>query len=452
MKRKILTYLPAAAAVLALFAAGCALRPAGTAAAPALPAPSAEAAAPTPEAPRTVRVEYRAGDEVLLLTEIEAGELPPEAPVPEGARIIGWTWESGEATVPGTVPLWSDTAFYAVTCPLLRGDAALFFPDEHGLFRPADVLTRAEAAAALRALLQRPEDLAETLAAWDAAPEEVLPCSEFKDLLAVLFAPDEAEAAAAELLPEGALTVTRAEAAACLARLTGRGAAEDAPYFPDVSPSRPDSAAILALAAEGTAAPEEWLVKAKDGFVWIDGYLYRIDDEGYFLQDVTEDSLYYDANGRYTCGNEELDGFVAEALVKLTLPENTRRQDLKAVYNHVKNDFSYLPRNYYASGATGWEIEEALTIFRTGKGNCYCYAGAFCALARGLGYNAVTYSGTMGNQDQPHAWTEISLDGGIYICDPEIEWNYWYLQMYTDNFMMPRESAGGWNYQAVGRT
>ena len=27
----------------------------------------------------------------------------------------------------------------------------------------------------------------------------------------------------------------------------------------------------------------------------------------------------------------------------------------------------------------------------------------------GLGYNAVAYSGTMGNQNQPHAWTEINL-------------------------------------------
>ncbi len=452
MKRKILFYLPAAAAVLAVFAAGCAFRPVGTAAEPALPSPSAEVAAATPEAPQAVRVEYRVGADVLLLTEIEAGGLPPEAPGSEDTRIIGWTWESGEATVPGAVPLWSDTVFYGVTRPLLREDAALFYPDEHGLFRPADVLTRAEAAAALRALLQRPDDLAETLAAWDAAPEEVLPCSEFKNLLAGLFAPDEADAAAAEFLPEEALTVTRAEAAACLADLTGRTPAEDTPYFPDVSPSRADSGAILALTGGSPLSREDLLAQAKDGFVWIDGYLYRIDDEGWFLQDITEDSLYYDANGRYTCGNTELDDFVAEALVKLTAPEKTRREDLKAVYNHVKNDFSYLPRNYYASGATGWEIDEALTLFRTGKGNCYCYAGTFCALARGLGYNAVTYSGTMGNQDQPHAWTEISLDGGIYICDPEIEWNYWYLQMYTDNFMMPRESAGGWNYQAVGRT
>ncbi len=133
-------------------------------------------------------------------------------------------------------------------------------------------------------------------------------------------------------------------------------------------------------------------------------------------------------------------------------PDAARLDDLKAIYYHVKNDFQYLTRNYYDSGATGWDIDEALTIFRTNKGNCYCYAGAFCALARGLGYNARTYSGSIGIENQPHAWTEITLDGKIYICDPEIEMNYWLLQMYTDNFMMLRENSLSWNYQSVGRT
>ena len=133
------------------------------------------------------------------------------------------------------------------------------------------------------------------------------------------------------------------------------------------------------------------------------------------------------------------------------MPEQPRLEDLRALYLHVKNDFSYLVRNIYDSGATGWDIEEALTMFRTGKGNCYCFTGAFCSLARGMGYNARTWSGTMGTRNQPHSWTEITLDDQIYICDPEIELNYWLLEMYTDNFMMRKEDSGGWNYLAVGR-
>ena len=142
---------------------------------------------------------------------------------------------------------------------------------------------------------------------------------------------------------------------------------------------------------------------------------------------------------------------MAESLTKLMEPGKTRLEHLRAVYLHVKNDFRYLPKNYYASGEKGWEIPEAITMFETGRGNCYNYTGAFCFLARGLGYNAVTYSGTMGTQNQPHSWTEITLDGQIYICDPEIELNYWLLEIYTDNFMMRREDSMGWNYQSVGR-
>ena len=91
-------------------------------------------------------------------------------------------------------------------------------------------------------------------------------------------------------------------------------------------------------------------------------------------------------------------------------------------------------------------------MYETGKGNCYNYTGVFWSLARGLGYNAVTWSGTMGTQNQPHSWTEILYDGQIYICDPEIELNYWLLEIYTDNFWMKKENSYGWNYQAVGRS
>ena len=209
---------------------------------------------------------------------------------------------------------------------------------------------------------------------------------------------------------------------------------------------------MLAAAGSGTLTKESLESMTRDGFLWFGGYLYRLGDDGYFLTDSEFDGLYFDKNGRYPSGSAELDDYVAQTLSDFMTPDAARLDDLKAIYYHVKNDFQYLTRNYYDSGATGWDIDEALTIFRTNKGNCYCYAGAFCALARGLGYNARTYSGSIGIENQPHAWTEITLDGKIYICDPEIEMNYWLLQMYTDNFMMLRENSLSWNYQAVGRT
>ena len=184
----------------------------------------------------------------------------------------------------------------------------------------------------------------------------------------------------------------------------------------------------------------------------IDSQLYYAGADGYFLKNAYSGSLFFDSAGRYTSGNAELDGYVLAALREATDDSMTRDEMLRAMYLYVRDSFTYLRRHYYKTGDVGWATQEALTMYSTGRGNCYCYAGAFCALARGLGYNARTYSGSIGIENQPHAWTEITLDGKIYICDPEIEMNYWLLQMYTDNFMMLRENSLSWNYQSVGRT
>ena len=272
----------------------------------------------------------------------------------------------------------------------------------------------------------------------------------FASMLEALFAPDQAREVYAALFPTGEEPLNRAVAAAALAALTG-AAPKDGRYFPDAAPDSWAYQALISVSAPGTLDPLSLKEQTLDGFLWFDGYLYYLDEDGYFLSDETRDGLYYDAGGRYTCGDAHLDDLVASELTGLMEPGKTRLEHLRAVYLHVKNDFRYLPRNYYASGEKGWEIPEAVTMFETRKGNCYNFTGAFCFMARGLGYNAVTYSGTMGTQNQPHSWTEITMDDGVYICDPEIELNYWLLEIYTDNFMMRVEDSGGWNYQSVGR-
>ena len=307
-------------------------------------------------------------------------------------------------------------------------------------------------AAALRALAPEERIDPSLRAGLDAALEDALTREELKTALDTLFDPETVEPVL-EALPETESEyVTRAEFAFCVSRLLGKDSAAEDVYYPDVAPTHWASAEVLAAAGSGTLTKESLESMTRDGFLWFGGYLYRLGDDGYFLTDSEFDGLYFDKNGRYTSGSAELDDYVAQTLSDFMTPDAARLDDLKAIYYHVKNDFQYLTRNYYDSGATGWDIDEALTIFRTNKGNCYCYAGAFCALARGLGYNARTYSGSIGIENQPHAWTEITLDGKIYICDPEIEMNYWLLQMYTDNFMMLRENSLSWNYQSVGRT
>lgn len=452
MKLKIFRFSVLAAVLLAaVYLHGCGYR--AETAPLASNAPAAAETTPAPTEAPVYTVEYCLGDSVLQSESVPFGGAPAAAAMlPEGLFLVAWTDKTGERVDPAAEPVEADTVYYALARPVLSSDAAFLFPDEYGLLRPESTMTRGECAAALRALA--PEEFLDPAlpASPDAEGDGPLTREEFKAVLEALFDP-EAVGPVLDALPETEReNATRAEFAYGVSRLLGKENAAEDVYYPDVPPAHWASAELLAAAGSGTLTKESLVSMTRDGFLWFGGYLYRLGEDGFFLTDEESDGLYYDKNGRYTSGSAELDGYVAQTLSDFMTPDAARLDDLRAVYYHVKNDFQYLTRNYYDSGATGWDIDEALTIFRTNKGNCYCYAGAFCALARGLGYNARTYSGSIGIENQPHAWTEITLDGKIYICDPEIEMNYWLLQMYTDNFMMLRENSLGWNYQAVGRT
>lgn len=452
MKLKIFHFSVLAAVLLAaVYLHGCGYR--AEAAPLASNAPAAAETTPVPTEAPVYTVEYRLGDSILQSESVPFGGAPAAAAVlPEGLFLVAWTDKTGERVDPAAEPVEADIVYYAVARPVLNSNAAFLFPDEYGLLRPESTMTRGECAAALRALA--PEKFPDFAlpASPDAEGDGPLTREEFKAVLEALFDPEAVGPVLAALPETERENATRAEFAYGVSRLLGKENAAEDVYYPDVPPAHWASAELLAAAGSGTLTKEALVSMARDGFLWFGGYLYRLGEDGFFLTDEESDGLYFDKNGRYTSGSAELDDYVAQTLSDFMTPGAARLDNLKAVYYHVKNDFQYLTRNYYDSGATGWDIDEALTIFRTNKGNCYCYAGAFCALARGLGYNARTYSGSIGIENQPHAWTEITLDGKIYICDPEIEMNYWLLQMYTDNFMMLRENSLGWNYQAVGRT
>jgi len=231
------------------------------------------------------------------------------------------------------------------------------------------------------------------------------------------------------------------------------GVIHDPPYYPDVVPTHEASSAVAAVGAYTGYTAEDFSSKTLDGFLWFDGYLYAWNEElGHFHSDVTLDTLYYGKDGRYTSGNTELDGYVAALIDKRCDETMDRRQMLESMHKFLRDENMYLVRNRYEAGATGWEIDEALIMLSTGKGNCYSFAGAFWALGRGLGYNTVSYSGTISKNYDPHGWTEVILDGVPYICDPEIQKQYWASHLYYDTFMLPYDQAIGWQYEAPNRT
>lgn len=179
----------------------------------------------------------------------------------------------------------------------------------------------------------------------------------------------------------------------------------------------------------------------------IDGAeLYWADESGHLVSDTMVNNLYFGSDGRYTTGDTEVDGYIKDILNSITTPEMTRDQKLSACYVYVRDGYFYLRRNYYDIGATGWELEEARTMLTTGKGNCYCYTGVFCLLARQLGYPAVGISGLVGVDYQQHAWVEIEFDGEPFIFDTTLESSY-RERGYDYNFYWMSYAAVPWPYE-----
>ena len=160
-----------------------------------------------------------------------------------------------------------------------------------------------------------------------------------------------------------------------------------------------------------------------DCFYFVGPELHCVDENGEEVKDGSAFGLDFDSEGAETCGDPELDAYVRQVISEQTDPDTMSREEmLKILYRYVVKNFTYRRRNLYDFGATGWVNDEAYTMFTTGKGNCYSFASAFCLLARGIGYDAEAYSGTMGPNRRPHAWVEIEFDGEPHIFDAEDDW------------------------------
>lgn len=88
-------------------------------------------------------------------------------------------------------------------------------------------------------------------------------------------------------------------------------------------------------------------------------------------------------------------------------------------------------------------------MLTTGRGNCYCYAAAFWALARGLGYDATAVAGTVGYDRDPHGWVIMyDEDGARITYDVELEMAYRYNRhnYTTDMYAMSPIKAAQWSY------
>ena len=332
------------------------------------------------------------------------------------------------------------------------GRLGLLRPDGNGNIRPGDAITRAEFAYLLSACL--PSGVQ-----WTT----------FSDVPASHWAAGAIAAASmfgiftgyadGSFQPEGLLT--RAQAASVMNRLLGRSADLEAleanagrvSLFPDVPPDSWAFASIMEAAvshahAAGPDGRERWTqVEARptalaEGYHTINGRLYRVKD-GVLLRSVTVEGFTFDGAGRYTTGSAALDQRLAGIVAETTNASMTRDQKLRALYNYIRDHYTYLKRPLVDKGETGWEAGYAEDFLQTGRGNCYSYAAAFCLLARQLGLPARAVVGELKIQAvQEHGWVEIPLDGKTYLFDVELEWSCLYkYKQERDLFMVDPDNA-----------
>lgn len=180
----------------------------------------------------------------------------------------------------------------------------------------------------------------------------------------------------------------------------------------------------------------------------VEGELYCVGSDGYYVRNDSVGVLKFDDSGRYTTGDTALDKKLTSIVLQEANSSDSLYNNLRRMYDYVIDDYSYLAVTHVPQGSTGWENSYASSMIDRHMGNCYSYAALFTLLARKMGYQAQAVSGlvtvdscltwTYGYWSE-HGWVEIKMDDGkIYVCDPQLRaghantWGYnW------DLFMKP---------------
>lgn len=389
---------------------------------------------------------------------VKEGAFPYQVNLPQGVALQGWLDETGNKADPFSIAITKDISYTAIAYPILSEHTPYLFTDADGFLYPDDALTADALQKALRALAAPgAENFFPTL----PSGIQVLDKETLRNILENFFEADAVQSAFAQIQDA---PVTRLAFALIMNNLLGRNAdehtalTEDSVLPRDLDWSRADIISLLEASVIHSPAQDGKLWDAQSvpsvhepGFLYMDGWLYYINEDGSYLRNGAHGALNFGENGRYTCGDEELDAIVAPILadIQAAAPDADPLTWLRSAYEYSRDSFDYLRRNAYEVGDTGWEIEDAKKMFTSGRGNCYSYAAAFWALARGLGYEARAISGTCLKDYQPHGWVFIEIDGEDYLFDPE--WEMVYREerddFTKDMFMLPMEKIGWWSYR-----
>ena len=439
----------------------------------------------------TVRFQSPVGEEALTLDRGQSAQTPP-GPEIDGYTFLGWEDAWGNRERRESLRVYEDAEYYAVYAMALGGGEHIPYLElsEEGLFRPGDPLTRREAAIIVYRLLGTDLvgdgaflDVDRKDACYSAVatlkqlgalegsrfhPDETITRSEMLELLCAFFPEGSGTALFADLkdgdpgypafrtaaergwIESGKGVearpledLTRREAAVILNRALGRSGdrerrAELVGTILDVSRTDPDfwdiAEACIPHGCSRDGAEERWesseaLPLREEGLFFVGVRLHAIDAEGDPVTSRDYAGLSFNAAGEETSGLPELDKLIWETLEQLVDPETQSREEmLRTVYDYTVRHFRYRGRDHHPVGETGWEAQDAYTIFSTRYGNCYGFAAAFGEMARAIGVEARIQSGTIRGDMSlavDHSWVEIQVDGKWRVFDPEMEYRGW---------------------------
>lgn len=379
-----------------------------------------------PTQPKQYTVRFLVGEQTLSMQMVQEGAFPDIPKVNlQGYLFHRWVDKTGK-TVTAETPIYGDSAFAAVVYPDLTNHAPYLFTDENGYIRSEDILTGAELSAALNALAVKPAVLTKLTL---PQAEEQLTGKMLRQVLEVCF-PE--EALQDVTIPD---LVTRGMFAQIMNSILGRTGnvtlAKEQILPGDLEMHKKYGPAVLEAILEHThdekGLPIEQAVLKmpwQPGFTNLAGWLYYADETGKLLVNGELGTLTFGADGRYTCGDEELDETAAELVFSFIRenPDADREELLMKAFEYSRDAFTYVNRGLLEDGQTGWEVEKTKQMFEKKSGNCYNFAGVFWILARFLGYDATCYSGRCLSNAGPHGWVDIVMDGKTYIFDPQLAW------------------------------
>jgi hypothetical protein len=197
--------------------------------------------------------------------------------------------------------------------------------------------------------------------------------------------------------------------------------------------------------------------KLTEGWFENGGYeYYQTKKQGIYKNDVVKDkskNQYFWLNDKGQKYDDELTRYFVKIWVDRSTPSMTKSEKLWAFYYYFaegwNSRFSYDSERYaledwYArrdgfSKSTSKKF--ALEMLKSRKGDCYRWALCFGYMARMLGYDAYIVSGTLGPTVH-HGWTEIHMDGKVYVCDPEVQYKNSWLNLYMQTYSSYVGSGG----------